>query len=233
VATENTTEFEKAGGGYGNGVGRGFGGVCFLGLGANLGDRLSTLRVAVATIDAHEKIDVDFDGGIASLYETTPVGCGADQPNYINSVIRVATTLSPRELLTVAREIEERLGRERKVRWESRIIDIDLLLYVERGAKRAVDPSGRPDRPTGSGRVVTVATDDLTLPHPRICERRFVLDPLAEVSGDVVHPIAQCTISELAERASKDCAGQSITRIAGPAWVRGDFEGRESAGAAT
>ncbi len=130
-----------------------------LGLGSNVGDREGNIRAAVAKLAAWPGLAVTR---VSSLYETAPVGY-TDQPDFLNAVACVETSLSPQELLTACLAVEKDLGRERKVRWGPRTIDIDVLLYDE----------------------VTLATPELTLPHPRLHERAFVLVPLAELAPDM------------------------------------------------
>lgn len=129
----------------------------YLGLGSNLGDRLASLSRAVELL--HER------GArvrrSSRVYETDPAG-GPPQPDYLDAVVEVETDLDPRELLRVCLEVESELGRVRGERWGPRTIDIDLLTYGER---EVTDP-------------------DLTIPHPRMHERAFVLVPLLELDAD-------------------------------------------------
>ena len=127
----------------------------YVGLGANLGPREVTLLRAVDLLAETEGVDVLQ---VSRLQETEPVGV-VDQPAYLNGAVVVDTTLTPRELLERLLEIERELGRVRDVRWGPRTIDLDLLLYGD----RSVDEPG------------------LHVPHPRLAERRFALEPLAEL----------------------------------------------------
>lgn len=133
--------------------------IAYLALGANMGDRLANLRVAIRMLDEHPLCRVT---GASSAYETEPVGV-LDQPDFLNAVIAVETSLAPLGLLHLCNEVENRLGRERTMRWGPRVIDIDILLYDSQ----------------------SVRTDELTIPHPRMLGRAFVLAPLAEVAPDV------------------------------------------------
>jgi 2-amino-4-hydroxy-6-hydroxymethyldihydropteridine diphosphokinase len=132
--------------------------VICLGLGSNVGDREANIRAAVAGLAAWPGVSVTR---VSSLYETAPVGY-VDQADFLNAVACVETALPPEELLAACLAVEKGLGRERKVRWGPRTIDIDVLLYDD----------------------VVMATPALTLPHPRLHERCFVLVPLAEVAPD-------------------------------------------------
>jgi 2-amino-4-hydroxy-6-hydroxymethyldihydropteridine diphosphokinase len=127
----------------------------YIALGANLGDRETTLMQAIAYLEDHPDISVLR---CSNLYETDPVGY-LDQPCFVNMVAAVKTSLDPEALLSTMLEIELRLGRERLIRFGPRTVDLDLL-WIE----------GR-----------TVDTTLLTLPHPRMFERAFVLVPLADV----------------------------------------------------
>jgi 2-amino-4-hydroxy-6-hydroxymethyldihydropteridine diphosphokinase len=138
------------------------GAIAFLGLGSNLGDRLTNLQGAVDLLQAEPGLRV---AASSRVWETVPVG-GPPQPDYLNAVIGVETDLSARDLLEVAHRVEARLGRVRKERWGARSIDVDLLLYDEESIEEA----------------------DLVVPHPRLRERAFVLLPLLELAEDVTLP---------------------------------------------
>ncbi len=97
---------------------------------------------------------------------------------YLNAVVELATTLSARELLSALQTIEARFGRERDVRWGPRTLDLDLLIFGE----------------------VVASEPGLELPHPRMTERRFVLEPLAEIAPELIEPVSGLTISELLSR---------------------------------
>jgi 2-amino-4-hydroxy-6-hydroxymethyldihydropteridine diphosphokinase len=129
----------------------------YVGLGANLGDREGTLRRAVARLAAEPGIEVV---AVSSFRETEPVGY-LDQPAFLNGACAVDTDLSPRDLLDRLLSIERALGRERGKgpRWGPRAIDLDLLLYGQE----------------------TVEEPGLTVPHPRLSERSFALEPLVEL----------------------------------------------------
>ena len=135
----------------------------YVGLGANLGDREATLRRAVALLAEVDGVDVI---AVSELRETEPVGV-LDQPRFLNGAAAIDTTLEPRALLDALLRIERALGRIRgDERWGPRTIDLDLLLHG--GA--VIDEPG------------------LTVPHARLHERRFVLEPLAELDPDLEIP---------------------------------------------
>ena len=135
-----------------------------MGLGANLGEREQTLRRAVELLDAEPGIEVV---AVSSFRETEPVGY-LDQPMFLNGACAVETELRPRELLERLLAVERELGRERRAgpRWGPRTIDLDLLLYGD----------------------VTVDEAGLTVPHPRLTERSFVLEPLLELDPELQLP---------------------------------------------
>jgi 2-amino-4-hydroxy-6-hydroxymethyldihydropteridine diphosphokinase len=134
----------------------------FVGLGANLGDAIATVRAA---IDALNEIDGCVVAARSSLYRSAPVeASGAD---FINAVVQLHTRLQPMALLRAMQAIEDRFGRERPYRNAPRTLDLDLLLFGER----------------------RIVTPQLTLPHPRLHERAFVLRPLAEIAPDLALPV--------------------------------------------
>jgi 2-amino-4-hydroxy-6-hydroxymethyldihydropteridine diphosphokinase len=142
----------------------------FLGLGSNLGERERTLEDALLLLGQR-----GFDlTQRSSFYLTEPVG-GPPQDWYLNMVVEGQSALSPDELLGVCLDTERDLGRTRELRWGPRTVDIDLLLY---GDERR-------------------ATDTLTLPHARLHERLFVLEPLVEIAAEVRHPTLGLSASEL------------------------------------
>ncbi len=146
----------------------------YIGLGANVGDRASNLERAVAALRADSDIDV---ASVSTFRETEPVGY-LDQPPFLNGVVALETALPPRELLERLLGVERALGRKRTgPRFGPRTIDLDLLLY---GAETVEEPG-------------------LTVPHPRLAERRFVLEPLAELDPELVLPDGRAVRELLAE----------------------------------
>ena len=144
----------------------------FLGLGANVGDRAGFLRNAAGMIRRVPDLNVIW---FSSVYETEPVGKTA-QASFLNAVAEVQTTLLPRDLLVTLKEIERRVGRIHREVWGPRELDIDILIY--------------------DGLVQ--ADEIVTVPHPYLSERRFVLIPLREIAPDLVHPINGMTVEEMA-----------------------------------
>lgn len=144
----------------------------YIALGANLGDRLAALRGAVAALDAAEGVRVE---AVSGLYETAPVGGPGEQGAFLNAAARIETSLAPLALLDLLLLIERRHNRTREVRWGPRTLDLDLLLYGD----------------------ASLESERLTVPHPRMHERRFVLAPLADVGADAAHSILGRTAAEL------------------------------------
>ena len=164
-----------------------------LALGANQGDPRTTLHGAVAGLSAHPGVDVL---AVSGLWQTAAVG-GPEQPDYLNAVIVVQTSLDPQALLSLAHDLEEAAGRVRDVRWGPRTLDVDLLAFDE------------------------VRTDDpaLTLPHPRAHQRSFVLEPWAQVDpGFVLEPMGgpARTVGQWAA----SITDQQVTLLEGDAWWR-------------
>lgn len=148
--------------------------VAYVGLGSNLGERRARLEGAVAALRATPGIS---EVRVSALYETAPVG--PPQGRYLNAAARLRTTLSARQLLVRLQAIERAAGRVRAAeRNAPRSLDLDLLLY---GDSRIREP-------------------DLVVPHPRLCERGFALEPLAELAPDLRHPDSGVRIDELARR---------------------------------
>jgi 2-amino-4-hydroxy-6-hydroxymethyldihydropteridine diphosphokinase len=141
-------------------------------LGANLGDRAGTLEGALGALGEHPQIAI---AAVSSFHETAPIGGPAGQPAFLNGAALMETSLTPRGLLSALEEIELRFGRERDVRWGARSLDLDLLLYDE----------------------IILEEADLTLPHPRMAYRRFVLEPAAEVAPQMRHPGIGWTMTQL------------------------------------
>jgi 2-amino-4-hydroxy-6-hydroxymethyldihydropteridine diphosphokinase len=148
----------------------------FIGLGSNLGDREAWLRRAVAAVGALPKTEVR---GVSRLRDTEPVG-NTDQPRFLNGALDVETGLGPHELLGALLEIERRLGRDRSriPPGGPRTVDLDLLLYGQ----------------------ALIAEPGLEVPHPRLAERRFVLEPLADLDPELEVPAkgrVQALLAEL------------------------------------
>jgi 2-amino-4-hydroxy-6-hydroxymethyldihydropteridine diphosphokinase len=155
----------------------------YLSLGSNLGDREANLLKALERLESAGARVLRR----SSIYETEPQEM-REQPWFLNQVVEIGTTLSPLELLARIRDIEHGLGRQRVVEKGPRTIDIDILFYGD----------------------LILATIELQIPHPRLAERRFVLEPLAELAPELRDPKTGRTASEM--RASIE--GQPVKRLA-------------------
>ncbi|HLF28057.1 MAG TPA: dihydropteroate synthase [Anaerolineae bacterium] len=163
----------------------------YLALGSNLGDRHGNLIAAIERLRTHVKVR-----DLSAVYETEPWGV-TDQPRFLNAACAIETELPPRELLALLKSIETELGRQPAPRYGPRAIDLDVLLYA----------------------AAKIETPELTVPHPRLAERAFALVPLAEIAPDVIHPIEQRPLRELAARV--DASG--VARWAYRPTFAGDF----------
>jgi 2-amino-4-hydroxy-6-hydroxymethyldihydropteridine diphosphokinase len=140
--------------------------------GSNLGDRHAHLLAARGELCTPPEISCV---AVSSLYESEPYGGPAGQGLYLNAVVEIATTLDPAALLQRLQAIESRHGRLRRERWSERTLDLDLLFYND----------------------LILQTESLTLPHPRLHERAFVLLPCAEIAPTQLHPLYGRTILQL------------------------------------
>jgi 2-amino-4-hydroxy-6-hydroxymethyldihydropteridine diphosphokinase len=159
---------------------------CLIALGSNLGDRAEHLRRAVALIDAAPGVRLVAR---SAWHQTPPIGGPAGQRSFLNGAVLVATTLPPRELLGQLLRIEQHLGRLRQRRWEARSVDLDVLLY---------------DR-------LTWQSAELSIPHPRMHYRRFVLAPAVEAAPAMVHPASAWTVSRLLDQLDR---GANVAAVA-------------------
>ena len=147
-------------------------GEAYIALGANLWDRERSIWDAIDRLESTDDIGVRR---VSSLFENPAVGGPAGAPAFLNAAAELLTALSPQALIARLLTVEADMGRVRRVKWEPRPIDLDLLLY---------------------GNIV-IDEPHLTLPHPRLHERRFVLRPLAEIAPDVVHPTLKKSVRQL------------------------------------
>lgn len=154
----------------------------YLSLGSNIGDRAMNLREAIERLGELGRV-----AAVSSLYETEPVEF-TEQPWFLNCVVELETSLTPVQLLAGILEIEKQMGRYRGKKKGPRNIDLDVLLYGDR----------------------IVDSPELTIPHPAMEERRFVLAPLAEIAPEVTHPVCKKSVRELLEGLS---AGQAVKKI--------------------
>jgi len=145
--------------------------IVYLSLGSNLGQRKRYIKKAIALLKKNPHFKTER---LSSYYETEPTGF-KNQPRFINLCLRAKTGLSPDELLKFVKEIEKKLGRKKRRRFGPREIDIDILFYGKKIIKRR----------------------DLIIPHPRLKNRLFVLQPLVEISPNLRHPISGLTMTKL------------------------------------
>jgi 2-amino-4-hydroxy-6-hydroxymethyldihydropteridine diphosphokinase len=164
-----------------------------IGLGANLGDARATLAWAMQALAAHPAVRLQK---VSSLYRTRPVD--AEGPDYLNAVALLTTSLEPQALLGLLQSLEQQAGRDRPYRHAPRTLDLDLLLYGQR----------------------VLSTHQLTLPHPRMHQRRFVLEPLAEVAPGL-HVPGQAPVSSLRVTLEQQASDQAVERAQdSEAWRR-------------
>jgi len=149
----------------------------YLGLGSNLGNRMAFLRSGRDTLVAQPGIVLIRAAGV---YETEAVGGPPENPLFLNTVLQIETSLEPQQLLATCMAVEDEFGRSRPVRWSPRTLDIDILFYADQ----------------------VICEENLTIPHPRLQERAFVLAPLREIAPDLRHPLLEQTITALAAAAA-------------------------------
>lgn len=151
-----------------------------IGIGANLGEPLAQVRLAIVCLKQIPHLHISKTSSFYQSQALVPKGCIESVPNYMNAVVVGKTSLGPEELLEKLLGIEKQMGRCRQKKWESRVIDLDLLLYGMEIYER----------------------NGLQIPHPEMLTRRFVLEPLAEIKPDWIHPGAGKTMKELAGQIS-------------------------------
>jgi 2-amino-4-hydroxy-6-hydroxymethyldihydropteridine diphosphokinase len=147
----------------------------YIAIGANQGNREANIHLAIEKLRATQDIEV---GKVSSLLENPAVGGPTDSADFLNAVVQVHTSLSPRDLLTHLLEIERDLGRIRREKWGPRLIDLDLILYGD----------------------AIIAEEGLHVPHPLMHTRTFVLQPLTEIAPNARHPILNMTAQQLLDQ---------------------------------
>ena len=152
--------------------------LAYIGFGSNIGDRLAHIQNAIHALSKTEGITLKK---ISSVYKTDPVGYEA-QAQFLNGVAAIQTNLPPLSLLHTLKNIETTIGRQHRIRWGPREIDLDILIYGD----------------------LCSQTEKLVIPHPEMHRRRFVLVPLAEIAPNIVHPVFQETIQILLDSLEDD-----------------------------
>ena len=159
----------------------------YIGIGSNLGTPTKNCIEAIEKISALRSIKIISK---SSFYQTAPIG-NIKQDWFINSAIKIDTQLTPRELLSALLSIESEMGRIRKEKWGPRLIDLDLLFYDN----------------------LILNQKGITLPHPEIQKRKFVLIPLHEIAEDLIHPILKKTIKTLLKESPDDAVVKKLTGL--------------------
>jgi 2-amino-4-hydroxy-6-hydroxymethyldihydropteridine diphosphokinase len=156
--------------------------IVYLSLGSNLGDRAANLSKAISRLGGFGEVQA-----VSAFYETEPVEYTA-QPWFLNCAVKLETEKMPKQLLSAVQDLEQQLGRRRQQPKGPRAIDIDIVLF---------------------GNSI-IDAKDLIVPHPAMHQRRFVLEPMAEIAGDIRHPVLKRTMRELRDALP---AGQSVKRL--------------------
>ena len=154
----------------------------YLSLGSNVGDREDHLRGAITRLESIARVI-----SVSSFYETEPMEV-TNQPWFLNCAVKVETTKMPKQLMAAILEIEQEMGRLRTMKKGPRTIDIDILLFGD----------------------AVVDSPELTIPHPAMHERRFVLEPLAEIASEARHPVFKKTVSEMLDALP---GGQTVRKL--------------------
>jgi len=154
----------------------------FIHLGSNLGEKRDHLSMALDYLEA----SVGVICSASSIYETAPWG-NTNQPSFLNQAVELSTKLPPFELLYEIHAIEDRMGRQRNEHWGARVIDLDILFYDK----------------------INIDYQRLTIPHPFIAKRRFVLQPLQEIASDFVHPVLGLSVKALCVK----CTDESLVLL--------------------
>ena len=152
--------------------------LAYIGFGSNIGDRLAHIQNAIHALSETEGITLQK---ISSIYQTDPVGYET-QAQFLNGVAAIQTDLPPLSLLRTLKDIEVSVGRQHRIRWGPREIDLDILMYGD----------------------LCLQTEKLVIPHPEMHRRRFVLAPLAEIAPDLVHPVLKESVQTLLARLEDD-----------------------------
>jgi len=148
--------------------------LCAIALGSNLGNSLEIVKQAIEKLDQHSQIEIQ---SVSNWHRTKAITLSTTpQPDYINGCALLATSLTPQELLGVLLQVEIEFGRVRRTKWDARTLDLDLLLYAN----------------------YILNTDNLVIPHPRMCDRSFVMIPLAEIAPDWLHPLTGDRVDQIA-----------------------------------